>query len=384
MEVDAAIAKTKLMQTFTNSATHPIKEAKYCFPLYDGSAVISFSCRIGNERLLKGVVKAKEEAKSDYQEAIVRQRVAALLEEHTPEVFETSLGNIPAQTTVRVEVCYITELKADISSEGLLVTVPTSVAPRYGMPPAGLTSAASSTVIPAEESLKIQVVVSSPVPIRKLECRTHPVSVELGSQGHPTPVKSFKALSTPGFDPRKARASLSRRTASLGRDFVLLIVTAGADWMASRALLEPHPVRPDHSAMMVSITPRDLFQPNVTTQCSPTEIIFVVDRSGSMEDKIGALKIAMRVPLRSLPESSRFNICSFGSAHSLLWPKSMPYNQEHVDAASNHVSNSVCADLGGTELLSALKSAVEQRNEDNINTEVIIITDGKCGNLNRS
>ncbi|KAJ9639004.1 hypothetical protein H2201_005915 [Coniosporium apollinis] len=377
VEVDAAIAWTKLVQTFTNNATYPITEAKYCFPLYDGSAVVSFSCRIGTEKFLKGVVKPKEEAKSDYKEAVARNIVAALLEEHTQEVLETSLGNIPAQTTVRVEICYITELKADIGGDGLLVTIPTSVAPRYGIPPAGLDPNISSTVKPAENGLKIQVEVSSPVPIHRLESRTHPVSVELGSQGHPTSVKAFKALSTPGFDPKKARASLADRTVSLGKDFVLLIVSANTDWLTPHALLEPHPSLPDHSALMVSITPRDMFQPNVTTQESASEIIFVADRSGSMWDKLEALKVAMQVFLESLLERSMFNICSFGTKHTLLWRHSKPYKQKNVNIASSYIWDSFQADMGGTELLSALKSVVKQRNNKNINTEVIVITDGE-------
>jgi hypothetical protein len=79
IEVVATIAWTKLTQTFTNRATHPIKEATYCFPLYDKSAVTAFTSTMGSDKVLKGVVKPKPQAKAEFKEAVSRQRVAALL-----------------------------------------------------------------------------------------------------------------------------------------------------------------------------------------------------------------------------------------------------------------------------------------------------------------
>jgi hypothetical protein len=124
VKVVGTIAWTKLTQTFTNRTTSLVKEATYCFPLYDKSTVTDFTCFIGSDKVLRGVVKPKPQAKAEFQAAVARQRVAALLEEHTPEVFETSIGNIPAQSTVKIEICYITELKADLGGEVFLSRFP--------------------------------------------------------------------------------------------------------------------------------------------------------------------------------------------------------------------------------------------------------------------
>ena len=189
-------------------------------------------------------------------------------------------------------------------------------------PNAGIGSSAS----PAENGLKIQVEVSAPYPIRKLESRTHPISVELGAEGHPTSTSAFRDLAaeTPsaGFDPNKARATLSDRSTSLGKDFMLLILSSGPSLLSSRALIESHPTIPDHSAMMVTINLRDLFASNLSLNDAKAEIVFVADRSGSMGDKVEGLKTAMRVFLKSVPEKCYFNICSFGLHHSLLWSQS--------------------------------------------------------------
>jgi hypothetical protein len=133
-------SRTLLSQTFVNPSTvSQIQSAKYTFPLYESSAIVSFRCYVGN-RLIEGVIKEKEEATATYQAAVNRQEPASLLEQHTSDVFSTSLGIIPPGATVVVEIEYITELKHDAEVDGLRFTIPTSIAPRYGVLPSGLTS----------------------------------------------------------------------------------------------------------------------------------------------------------------------------------------------------------------------------------------------------
>ncbi|OBT77856.1 hypothetical protein VF21_03260 [Pseudogymnoascus sp. 05NY08] len=380
VEVVATIAWSKLTQTFTNRSKQPIKEATYCMPLYDKSTVTSFICTIGSDKILKGTVKPKEQAKAEFKEAVAKQQVAALLQEHTPEVFETNLGNIPAETTVKVEISYITELKADLSGDGVLVTIPTSVAPRYGAIPSSMRDApANSLAVPENNGLQIKIQVSSPVAITKIESRTHPVSIEMGSHGTRVTkdIRDFsKKQESQGFDPKKAVATLSDRNACLGKDFVLLVQANDRQLLASRAISEPHPKIPDHSALMVSINLRDLYTPNVVSPKTASEIIFVADRSGSMKGSMEALKTAMKFFLKSLPNNCIFNICSFGSTHKLMWPKSQPYNQETVDEALNYVANDFAANMGGTEIQGALRHVVE-KSEVSVATEIITLTDGR-------
>jgi hypothetical protein len=381
VEVMGTIAWTKLTQTFTNRTASLVNEATYCFPLYDKSTVTDFTCSIGSDKVLKGVVKPKSQAKAEFKAAVARQRVAALLEEHTPEVFETSVGNIPARSTVKVEICYITELKADLSGDGVLVTIPTSVAPRYGAPPISLSGSSASAflAVPPENGLQIQIQVSSPVAINRIESRTHPVTIEMGSHGQRTTRNIRDLASSRGsleYDPKKARATLSDRSACLGKDFVLLVQCRGGTLLASRATQEPHPKLPDHSALMVSINLRDVYTPDVVSPKSPSEIIFFADRSGSMWDKMDALKTAIGFFLKSLPNNCFFNICSFGSNHVFMWPNSRPYNQQNLDESISYVTTNFEANMGGTELLSGLRKVVLKRNRA-LNTQVIILTDGE-------
>lgn len=374
-----ASSRTLLAQTFVNSSTVAIQEANYCFPLYDGSVIISFRCWLDGKHLLEGKVKPKAAAKAEYIDAVARQRVAALLEEHTPEIFETVVGNIPPQTVVKVEITYVNELKADNGGDGMLVTIPTSIAPRYGTPPTGYPT--SSSLRTVENGLKIQIEVSASLPIQKLESPTHPISVELGSEGHPTRTESFRNLGERGFDPKKARASLSDRNAVLGKDFVLLIVASSH--LPPRALVECHPSLPDQSVVMTTIIPQEMFAAHLSSKATNAEIIFVADRSDSMLGKMDALISALRALLHlgRIPEQCLFNICSFGSQHSLLWPRSRSATSTNLGHANKHILSSFRADLGGTELLPALETVVLQRtSKEDLRTEVILLTDGEVWN----
>jgi len=282
---------------------------------------------------------------------------------------------------VKVEITYINELKADIGGEGVLLTIPTSVAPRYGTPPSGL----SPDTNLGGKGLRITVDVTATIPIRKLESRTHPISVEIGAARSSLPAPTFASLASAStdieYDPKKARATLSDRTATLGRDFVLLILAEGSTLLASRALLEK---QPGHSAMMVTLCPKDIFSSHISTAEFSGEIIFVADRSGSMGGrKIEMLRDALAVFLKSLPKRSHFNIYSFGSTFSSLWEKSQPYSQDSLDSATQHVGQSFLANMGGTELLPALQQAV-QRRVDNLTTQIILLTDGEVWNTERT
>ncbi|KAF4546322.1 Von willebrand domain containing protein [Lasiodiplodia theobromae] len=241
-----------------------------------------------------------------------------------------------------------------------------SIASRYGTPPDGY-SESNSTV--EEQGLEINVDVSFPVPITRLASRSHPISVTMGS----TASTSLKDMNTE-TDLRKANATLSNRSAELKGDFILLI-SPKESISNTKVFMEPHPKYDDHSAIMVTISPQDFARNASPTDHSKCEILFVIDCSGSMEDKVNDLRTAMKVAIRSLPEGCFFNLCLFGSSHELLWKASKPSTQENSDEAFA-CSAQLTADKGGTELNSALQSVITSRTP-NMETNVIVVTDGE-------
>lgn len=91
-----------------------------------------------------------------------------------------------------------------------------------------------------------------------------------------------------------------------------------------------------------------------------------------------SLKKALKVFLKSLPVGVKFNICSFGSHFSFLWPKSQSYSQATLQEAMSHVEQ-FDANFGGTEMYNPLKATLDQRFTD-MNLEVFLITDGEIWN----
>jgi Vault protein inter-alpha-trypsin domain/von Willebrand factor type A domain len=389
VRVDSTIATTKFMQIFTNISDITIPEAHYTFPMYDGAAVTAFRCYIGDSEVLIGKVLSNEEAMIEYMQAIENLETAALLEEQTPEVFQTMIGNIPPKTSVKIEITYVHKLKADISGQGYLVTIPTSLAPRYGTPPTRYSS--SSSVV--HTGLAIVIGINSQEPIRQIECRSHPVSIEIGSAGSPLDLLDFDTFyeeassprrgETTILNPRQATVRLSDPNTEMNKDFVIFVKTSSAEnkITQSQALLSPINIH-NHSALMVTIQPSELFSSYEPKMDFKGEIIFIADRSGSMEGKkISGLRDALQVFLKSLPDTCTFNLYSFGSSFRSLWESSMSYSQKTLDEAFQHVS-SLSADMGGTELLPALKAVVERRPEYVQSTQIIILTDGQVWNSN--
>jgi len=372
-------SRTILTHRFSNDNDEAITEATYSFPLYNGSTVVSFTCWIGGVTIVSSV-ESRTKAQEEYQAAVSRKDVAVHLKEYTPEIFETNLGNIPARTDVRIEIMYVNELKPDFGGEGVLVTIPTSIAPRYGNPPEGYTQDGNSS-LKSHNGMDIRIGVSTPVPIRKLESRTHPISVEIGSAAHPVSTNTFGdfAAGTAAVDDnRRAQATLSHNTPVLERDFVLLISVRGPGLFTPRAVMESCPQYPNSSAIRVAFKPQNLFFGQLRQDSFKAEVIFVADRSGSMKSKITSLRRALGIFLQSIPQDGfHFNIASFGTDCNLLWPQSKSYNQNTLNAAHQHLAT-FAADRGGTEILSALEKVVESRlTNTGLPTEILILTDGE-------
>src|SRR6185312_13114734 len=79
--------------------------------------------------------------------------------------------------------------------------------------------------------------------------------------------------------------------------------------------------------------------------------------------------------LRSLPSNCFFNVISFGSSHSALFGKSVPYSETSYNTAIR-LAQTMEANFGGTELLSVLEWVLENKGKE-LPTAVFLLTDGE-------
>lgn len=363
----SSAARTTLIQTFVNPSDTVIEEISYHFPLYDGVSVVGFECKVGS-RLLHSKVKTKSQANTDYQNAVAQNQTAAVMD-HTSmnDVFVIRLGNVPARGKINVDITFVGELKQDSQTDGIRYTLPSTIAPRYGSGKSYDSTQLSSFGLPANlqgMSITVDVQMEKRLVIRELESPSHRVKVTLGR------VSSTPATSTT-FEPSQASASVipqqNNTSVVLEQDFVVLIKVDGLDTPC--ALLERHPTIPNQRALMATLVPK------FSLRSASPEVVFVIDRSGSMGHKIPTLRSALQVFLKSLPVGICFNICSFGNSYSFMWPTSKVYDASSLQQALAFV-DTIEANMGGTEMQGAVMATVQNRLNFK-DLDVLILTDGE-------
>jgi Ca-activated chloride channel family protein len=352
-DVRALGARVTITQRYENTETQPI-EAVYVFPLDEGAAVCGFEAVIDGVRIV-GEVKDREEAFRAYDEAMSEGHGAYLLDEERPDVFQASVGNLPPGARGELTIVYVVEL--DVAEDAVRFVLPTTVAPRYapvedrhgvGRPDSDTLNPSHALDVPYGLDLRVRL--ATPKRPSRVSSPSHPIDV--------------------AFEDDAVVVSLSQRETPLDRDFVLSIEGGGFDVPSAWAETSPQGDR----AIAVSFVPRLSDEPR------PAEVIFVVDRSGSMQGtSIAEVRNALQLCLRSMIAGCRFNIVGFGSHVEQLFEGSRPYDEASLAVAAEHV-RALDADLGGTEILEPLRRVFAQPVTDGAVRQVVVLTDGEVTN----
>jgi len=127
LDVRGLVASGTVTQQYVNDTSTPI-EAVYVFPLPHDAAVYDLEIHVGN-RVIRSVIKEREEAKRTYEAAKTEGKRAALVEEERPNIFTASVANLMPGDHVAVQLRYIEPLKWDDGK--IRLTFPMVVGPRY-------------------------------------------------------------------------------------------------------------------------------------------------------------------------------------------------------------------------------------------------------------
>lgn len=354
VRVLGVMAEVVVTQEYRNEGSGPI-EARYVFPASTRAAVHSMSARIG-ERLITASIREKQAAKAEYAAAKREGKTAALLEQHRANVFQMHVGNILPGDEIRVELTY-TELL--VPEDGVYRFVyPTVVGPRYNGA-SGLESHKAESwiatphlragVAPAT-GFNLAVDLESPVPLH-----------EIGSPSH--------RLQVAGERTRRASVALEDegRPAD-NRDFVLEYRLEG-DAIQSGVMLSRGPEENFFLAMVQppSTLPND--------QILPREYVFIVDVSGSMHGfPLDTARMLMNDLLSRLRPSDTFNVLLFAGGNVTLAPASVPATRENVRLAIATLGRTGAG--GGTELLPALRRALQMPADEGRSRVFVVVTDG--------
>lgn len=352
--VSGVIADVRVVQTYRNEGTRPI-HASYVFPASTRAALYAMRMRIGDQ-IVYAKIKEREAAKQEFETAKKEGKSASLLEQNRPNVFSMSLSNIMPQDQIEIELRY-TELL--VPTSGIYeVVYPTVVGPRYASP--------SENSAPQEDgwvkspytrqgekpssTLHISARVSAGLPIQDLNSPSHQIVPQWQS---PTVAQ----MTLDDADPFQGN-----------RDFILRYRLAG-DQIASGLLL--YQGESENFFLYMAQPPR-----RVTSEDIPArEYIFVVDVSGSMEGfPLNTSKQLLRDLIGKLRPTDLFNVVLFAGDSSALALRSIPANQENISAAIHLLEEQ--RGSGGTELLPAIKQAMNLPREANISRSIVLVTDG--------
>lgn len=351
-EISGLCARVSVAHRYVNRESRPI-EAVYVFPLDEGAAVCGFEAVVDGVVVL-GQALEREAAFERYDDAMQRGDGAYLLDEQRPDVFQASIGNLPPGREVLVRLTYVTELVVDDGR--LRFTLPTTLAPKYA-PDADCRGVGQTDA----EALNPPVAWSVPYGL-DLSVR---VAMPGGVNGLASPSHAVDIALSDG----QAVVTLASANAALDRDFILTVDAAAL--RAPCAWTERHG---DDCAVAVALVP------SFSATRAAADVVFVVDRSGSMAGtSIAEVRNALQLCLRSLTTGCTFNIIGFGSTYQPLFTQSRAYDQASLEAATQYVTR-MDADLGGTELEPALTFVLTEPAPSGLPRQVVVLTDGAVTN----
>ncbi len=353
VNISGVIADVNVKQTYSNTGIKPI-EAIYVFPASTRAAVYKMVMKV-NDREIIAIVEEKQQARTLYEEAKKQGKTASLLEEHRPNVFQMNVANIMPGATIEVSMSY-TELLIP-TDKVYEFMYPTVVGPRYvSKNETESGSAENWTANPYTEegvkpksTLDIKVNIEAGMPIKEIRCETHKNKI------------SYEAKS-------KANITLNEKDGG-NRDFIVQYRLAGNS-IESGVLLYEDPNGENYFLAMMQPPQRCTDQ-----QIAPREYVFIIDVSGSMSGfPLDISKEIMKKLLGNLKSTDKFNIVLFAGGSNVYSEKSLPATKQNVSKAIDFMDN--LRGGGGTELLSALKTAMELNPDDNYSRSFVILTDG--------
>ena len=347
LNVHGVVARGLVRQRFENPTDRCV-EAIYVFPLADNATVDAMRLKIG-VRTIEGQIKEREEAARVYEEAKSEGRNASLLEQQRPNLFTVSVASIAAGEFAEIEIEYQQIVTYDEGKFSL--RVPLAIAPRYNPPPA----VARHPVSPVGEGTRkvsLDVDLDAGIALSAVTSSTHRI--------------------------QPARLSGTRMQVKTAiapdRDFVLA-------WTPQLGAL-PQSAQFSEVAGEDRYTLLMLFPPDVQLRANailPRETIFVIDTSGSMAGpSMEQAKKALLAALRRVRSSDRFNVIEFHSDARRLFETSRRADRDAVEEALRWVESLEAND--GTEMLSALRLALDGNPNPDAIRQVIFMTDGQVGN----
>jgi Ca-activated chloride channel family protein len=368
VEISGFLSRVVVTQEFENPFSEKI-EAVYTFPLPQDAAVDDMTMIVG-ERIVRGKILRREEARAVYEAAKTNGQVASLLDQERPNIFTQSVANILPGEQIKITLSYVETLK--YANGAYEFVFPMVVGPRYvpgsatgakagGFSPDTDRVPDASRITPqpvaagmrAGHDVSLDIAVDAGVPIDSIDSKTHGVEIERP-------------------DNRRAHVRLQNYSEIPNKDFILRYDVAGKK--LEDALLTHRSSQGGYFTLILQppekVTAEDVM---------PKELVFVLDTSGSMSGfPIDKAKETMKLALDNLYPSDTFNLITFSGDTNILFPEPVAATKENLRKAQAFLDSRQGG--GGTEMMKAIKAALDPSDAQGHVRIVCFMTDGYVGN----
>ncbi len=376
-EVSGFLARVNVTQEFWNPSKEKI-EAVYVFPLPQNAAVDDMTLQVG-DRTVKGLIKRREEARNMYEAARRGGQVAALLDQERPNIFTQSVANILPGERVLVTISYVQLLKYEAGAYEFVF--PMVVGPRY-IPGNVATGHQGGGWSPDTDRVPDASRITPPVAPKGTRAG-HDISIEVSLDAG-VPIEEFRSTSHEidwdRTSVHSARLNLRHARVIPNKDFILRYDVSGgriedAVLVHKASAARPKDLRSGGFFTLILQPPDRIPESEIT----PKEIVFVLDTSGSMSGfPIEKAKEAMKLALEGMHSDDTFNLITFAGDTHILFPEPAPATAENLKRAQQFLASR--SGSGGTEMMKAIRAALDPSDSQEHVRVVCFMTDGYVGN----
>ncbi len=327
IEVVDASATVTLSETFHNSSQSML-EGTYVFPLPPDAAATGVSLRI-NEKLVAGEMLDRDRARKIYTDIVRKERDPGLLEYVGLGLLRASVFPIAPESDVVVTLSFVSAVRQVDSLW------------HFSFP--------LTTRVGGEPEVVIDASIRSQRAIRNIFSPTHGIDVARISD-------------------HAARVTHEGRHRE-HRNFSLYYSLSNEEYGFS---LLTHSTQERENFFMLMLSPRFDLDPG---KVIPKDVVFVIDKSGSMEgEKWAQASAALKYCIRQLDGEDRFGILAFSTDTRLFKPSLVKADDRAKTRASAFVDR--LEPKGGTDLHGALLQALGRLSRSNRLCMVALLTDG--------
>ncbi|MCZ7585127.1 MAG: VIT domain-containing protein [Deltaproteobacteria bacterium] len=367
--VSGFVTRVNVTQKFINPYDDPI-EAVYVFPLPAEAAVDDMTMTVG-ERVIKGVIKKREEAREIYEQAKAAGKTASLLDQERPNIFTQAVANILPGDNIEIRISYVEVLKYE--EGGYEFVFPMVVGPRY-IPGEQIIGKQGGGWAPDTNRVPDASRITPPV-LKPGERSGHDIGVTVHLDAG-VPIQDLRSPShmivIDDKDDHRATIKLDARDTIPNKDLIVRYDVAGD---APEFGVLTHGEKGRGEFLLVLAPMADYSERDVR----PREILFVVDSSGSQQgDPLAKSKDAVKRALKGLRPNDTFQVYDFNDTVTAMAPGPLPATAANVRDAMKFVDQIQAT--GGTRMLPAIQAALNWPADKERVRIVFMTTDGFIGN----